>query len=320
MNERRAIPAEMRRQVLLEAGHRCAIHTCRHTDVEVHHIEPWSRCKEHRLENLIALCPNCHKLVESGKIDRKSLHVYKARLAAQFRFQSEVEVTSEPHKGGWKTTTLNEEGKEPPTYSIGVEYPNFELLPRNKAREVNAIVRGLVFEEVLRFRNAPLCEVIARFGRDSAYLPHCTFSGSFDVAIMKPQILSLRHVFTSYTGGAYSNTHFRSLTFQLAPEVFLVDPYCVFTDHYRGLQLLSEFCVRELCSYFDVSEPFETLLQGAAPSPENYNTFNVHQHGISIDFDEHQLGGKALGAPSVFVPYTVLKGEMNPLCAVYSLM
>ena len=78
---RPSIPAELKRCVLCEAGHRCAIHTCRSIiEVDIHHIVPWSKCKEHSYENLIALCPNCHRLADRGRIDQKSLRIYKANL------------------------------------------------------------------------------------------------------------------------------------------------------------------------------------------------------------------------------------------------
>ena len=77
---RPAIPAELRRKVLVEAGHRCAIPTCRYIETEIHHIIPWETCKEHKYANLIALCPNCHKRADKGEIDRKSLKLYKANL------------------------------------------------------------------------------------------------------------------------------------------------------------------------------------------------------------------------------------------------
>lgn len=77
---RRAIPADLERRVLIEAGHRCAIPTCRHIEVEIHHIIPWSKCQKHSYDNLIALCPNCHSLADRGKIDRKSLRLYKHNL------------------------------------------------------------------------------------------------------------------------------------------------------------------------------------------------------------------------------------------------
>jgi hypothetical protein len=74
------IPADIRRSVLVEAGHRCAIPTCRHIDVELHHIIPWGTCRTHEYENLIALCPNCHSHADNGKIDRKALRLYKLNL------------------------------------------------------------------------------------------------------------------------------------------------------------------------------------------------------------------------------------------------
>ena len=78
MTQRTPIPAEIRRHVLVEAGHRCAIPTCRNAaNVDLHHIEPWERCREHVVDNLIVLCPNCHRLVHDEKIDKKSLIKYK---------------------------------------------------------------------------------------------------------------------------------------------------------------------------------------------------------------------------------------------------
>jgi hypothetical protein len=77
---RPAIPAGLKRQILVEAGHRCAIPTCRSTQVEIAHIIPWSEVHEHKYENLIALCPNCHTRFDHGEIDRQSMYLYKAQL------------------------------------------------------------------------------------------------------------------------------------------------------------------------------------------------------------------------------------------------
>ncbi|MBZ0296337.1 MAG: HNH endonuclease [Anaerolineae bacterium] len=75
------IPRQLAREVLLEAGHRCAIPTCRSTPVEIAHIKPYAEVKEHKFDNLIALCPNCHSRHHKGEIDRKSLRQYKANLS-----------------------------------------------------------------------------------------------------------------------------------------------------------------------------------------------------------------------------------------------
>jgi hypothetical protein len=92
MDDRPPIPADIRRRVLVEAGHRCAIPTCRHIDVDVHHIIPWSQCHAHEYDNLIAICPNCHRRAGAGDIDRKSLRLYKANLRFTHDKFSPVEV------------------------------------------------------------------------------------------------------------------------------------------------------------------------------------------------------------------------------------
>lgn len=93
MSERPPINAELRRRVLVEAGHRCAIPTCRYIDVDVHHIVPWEICKKHEYENLIALCPNCHRRAhKANEIDRKSLYHYKANLRFTHDRFSQLEV------------------------------------------------------------------------------------------------------------------------------------------------------------------------------------------------------------------------------------
>jgi HNH endonuclease len=67
----------------VEAGHRCAIPTCRACPVEIAHIVPWSDVREHTYENLIALCPTCHARYDRGDIDRSSMRQYKNQLQLQ---------------------------------------------------------------------------------------------------------------------------------------------------------------------------------------------------------------------------------------------
>lgn len=78
---RSAIPAQLRRDVLVESGHRCAIPTCRAPQTELAHIDPWSKVREHTFDNLIALCPNCHGRYDDGQIDRQAMLQYKANLS-----------------------------------------------------------------------------------------------------------------------------------------------------------------------------------------------------------------------------------------------
>ncbi len=77
----RNIPACIKRQVLIEAGHSCAIPTCQYPATQFAHIIPFERAREHRVDNIIALCPNHHDQYDNKKtIDRKSIKIYKQKL------------------------------------------------------------------------------------------------------------------------------------------------------------------------------------------------------------------------------------------------
>lgn len=78
---REAIPEEVKRAVLVEAGHRCAISTCRATTTEIAHIVPYAESRDNSFENLIALCPNCHTRYDKKKeIDHLAIKMYKHNL------------------------------------------------------------------------------------------------------------------------------------------------------------------------------------------------------------------------------------------------
>ncbi len=81
LSQRPKVPAALRRRVLVEAGHRCAIPTCRVSPVEIAHIVPWTDIREHEFSNLIALCPTDHTRYDTGQIDRQSMYQYKRNLA-----------------------------------------------------------------------------------------------------------------------------------------------------------------------------------------------------------------------------------------------
>jgi hypothetical protein len=74
----------LKRRLLIEAGHRCAIPTCRAVaPLQIEHIDDWANVRRHDFENMIVLCSNCHgrKGNGHGQIDRKALRQYKANLA-----------------------------------------------------------------------------------------------------------------------------------------------------------------------------------------------------------------------------------------------
>jgi HNH endonuclease len=82
--DRPPIPRPLERELFIEAGYRCAVPTCRAVaPLQIDHIEDWAKVREHKFENMIVLCANCHgrKGDKRGHIDRIALRQFKANLA-----------------------------------------------------------------------------------------------------------------------------------------------------------------------------------------------------------------------------------------------
>jgi len=80
---RTAIPASLKREVLAEAGYRCAVPTCRTIlAIDLHHIVEVQEGGGNELSNLLALCPTCHALYTRETISRDAINVWKTILVA----------------------------------------------------------------------------------------------------------------------------------------------------------------------------------------------------------------------------------------------
>lgn len=64
MSDRPSIPEGMKRKLRQEAYFGCV--KCGCPIIEYHHIEPWSKVKKHEKDNLVVLCPNCHREANVG--------------------------------------------------------------------------------------------------------------------------------------------------------------------------------------------------------------------------------------------------------------
>lgn len=80
---RKALPIDVRRRVLHEAGYKCGNPICRCIiTLDIHHLVSVSDDGPDEPENLIALCPNCHALHHKGEIPMESLRAWKMLLLA----------------------------------------------------------------------------------------------------------------------------------------------------------------------------------------------------------------------------------------------
>ncbi|MBW4559546.1 MAG: HNH endonuclease [Mojavia pulchra JT2-VF2] len=90
---RPAIPTDIKRKILIESGHRCAVcgEGC---PLERAHIIPWHKSREHKAEDLIFLCANCHERADKEEWGEKALREYKQKPWVMRRFDKE-QITSE---------------------------------------------------------------------------------------------------------------------------------------------------------------------------------------------------------------------------------
>jgi hypothetical protein len=154
--DRTHISAGVERAVLVEAGHRCAIPTCRATTTEIAHIEPWAKSHDNSFENLIALCPNCHTRYDQKKeIDAKAVRIYKQNLAILNNRYGDLERRVFEHVASTKARV----------FVVGA---GGDLLLANAAKDglvtvrpSNAISLGVTFEsgEQTNFPMSFVCEV-----------------------------------------------------------------------------------------------------------------------------------------------------------------
>lgn len=131
--------------------------------MEVEHIDDWAKVKEHRFENLIALCPTCHtrKGDKAGQIDRLSLRQYKANLAVlNYRYgdleRRLLEAYAERRKAG---QLLDDDGDPYNWFQLGA---GSELLLRYLIKDgylekddvVMPKIGEMALSEVFRFTSA----------------------------------------------------------------------------------------------------------------------------------------------------------------------
>jgi hypothetical protein len=80
---RTAIPVDIKLAVLHQAGYKCGNPVCRTlVTLDIHHLAPVSKGGKNDPDNLLVLCPNCHRLHHHGEIPLASLRAWKMLLLA----------------------------------------------------------------------------------------------------------------------------------------------------------------------------------------------------------------------------------------------
>jgi len=274
--------------------------------VDLHHIIPWREGQEHSFENLIALCPTCHRRAHLGEIDRKALGLYKSRLDALWK--REGIRADEVVTGEWVTKTFSESGCRPGLYEAVVEYPWFPSSSKD-FEELNLIEQARVIRRLADFRGSLL-------GHEPFLVDGVEYTstvwGSFAILTFSKFLLSIRYSFTANSAGAAHPYHWTEVAnYQLDPLIYLSLPE-VLNLNQECLTVISKQCIEQVSTAMGQPQPSTWLLEGASPAPEHFSKFNLVPEGLAIVFDHYEVGGYAEGGHRVVVPAGLIHRWLRP--------
>lgn len=94
ISEQRYIPVPLADLLLEQAGHRCTV--CNSPSYDLHHIDHMENGGRTEYDNLIVLCPNCHRRVHKENIpDPQQLKHYKLKLEVAYSLPIIGHLTNE---------------------------------------------------------------------------------------------------------------------------------------------------------------------------------------------------------------------------------
>jgi len=266
----------------------------------VHHIVPWEICKSHDFPNLIALCPNCHRRADAEEIDRKSLRMYKARLSAATGHSLE-EATVEK----WRVEKLSETRGGSPGYEFEFEFP---LFSSPEFQDISFVLRAWGIELMHAHRSRIYLEKPLD-GFENA--PPDWTSASFHISRFDDALIGIQYQVHWYgSGAAHPNSHSRAFNY-LAKPVVLIGLKNIFNDPTKGLEWVSEYCIRELLRARDGEDVKKWVSSGASPKPKNYSSITFDKAGLVVTFDAYQVDCYAAGPQIVSIPYVQASSILN---------
>lgn len=282
MKRRSAIPASLKRQLLVECGHRCAVTGCGHPAVEFHHIVPWAQCQEHDYRNMIALCPNHHVMADRGEIDRKAQRMYKSRTAA---FHDGFPLDTSPDTL-WVMEILLEVEPSHPAIEVELEFPRF-LAP--DLAELTLMLHARAWRRLLEYRRLRLNVDYVPEEWETGPMGLSSLSESLQVVRLDDEVISLSGTVISYgSGAAHPNYTTNTLNYLRRPLTPLQLGDLLALDE-EGPRKLSNLLRMELDRHCDEKEEPMHFLSAFADA-EFFHAFNLRPYGLQITLDPGSIG------------------------------
>ena len=201
-------------------------------------------------------------------------------------------------------STPSEEDSQSPLYKITSQTPSLTGSDDPRVNNFNAEMTALGNKAVADFKQNLL----------GMNLPAVSEGSSFNVQykLLSPpgNVLSLKFEMDGYVSGAAHPYHLsQTVNYDLGKgkDIALIDLFLPNSDY---LETIASYCSAQLKTR-DIG--FEDgFTQGADPTPDNYRNWNITPDGLLITFDEYQVAAYAAGPQTVVVPYSELKGLIDP--------
>lgn len=134
---------------------------------------------------------------------------------------------------------------------------------------------------------------------------------TYEMFDYNPFIFGIKFDVYEYTGGAHGNVYFKTFTFDNSTNS-LVTLNDLFTDASSGLETVATLVREDLATreYFEPGDDW--MLEGTAPTPENYSNFTLSSDSLTIYFPPYQVGPYAMGPQQVSIPLTMLDAVLAP--------
>ena len=206
-----------------------------------------------------------------------------------------------------QTLTMNgqtlEETNQTPPFRITVQTPQLNGSDDPRLAGFNQRLNELVKNEVDTWRQSFLQNTGPVLSNGS------TLDGTYTLVSQIGDLWSFKFDFRFYSdGAAHPGLYSITLNYDLkqGKELALADLFLPNTNY---LEAIANTCIAELSKQpgFDSS-----FADGAKPTLENYHNWNITPQGLLITFDMYQVMPGASGPQQVLVPYSELRGFINP--------
>lgn len=232
----------------------------------------------------------------------------KPKSADSLGFWASEQMISFSSPAAQINTKTVKESNKPKRFDVSVEYP--ELVGVANAAGFNALAQKRANEPVAGFKK----DMLAQKAEDLKYLPEGMnnyLETNYAVEYADEDLISINFINSFFTGGAHPNHYYSTLTYDLknGKEIKLAE---LFKPGAKYLDKIAEFSLADLRSRTDESGESLGLAtdmwaEGAAPTAENYDSWNLTKKGLLITFDPYQVGPYAAGPQTVIVPFAKLK-------------